>query len=166
MADWEKIKKEYIKGGTSYRKLVEKYNVSFSTLKNVANREEWRKLREKARKKKDTLLAERIGEKNGMKCVIFDEIADTLLLRIKEGIDDGTLLADKSRLKDLTSAIKDLKDIKGIKSEADTQEQWARIEKLRREAQAYSQATDEGNNAGVLIMPCIMPSTSEDEKDE
>ena len=49
--DWKKIKSEYIAGGTSYRKLAEKYGVSFSTLKRVAVKEKWTDYREKAREK-------------------------------------------------------------------------------------------------------------------
>ena len=46
--DWKKIKSDYIAGGTSYRKLAEKYGVSFSTLKDIARKEKWTDLREKA----------------------------------------------------------------------------------------------------------------------
>ena len=42
--DWDKIKAEYIAGGTSYRKLAKKYEVSFDILKNVAVKEGWFKL--------------------------------------------------------------------------------------------------------------------------
>ena len=42
--DWKKIKSEYIAGGTSYRRLAEKYGVSFSTLRGIAEREKWTEL--------------------------------------------------------------------------------------------------------------------------
>ena len=41
MADWSKIKTEYITTDTSYRKLAEKYGVSASSLMQVAAREKW-----------------------------------------------------------------------------------------------------------------------------
>ena len=37
--DWKKLRAEYIAGGTSYRKLAEKHNVSFHTLRKQAAKE-------------------------------------------------------------------------------------------------------------------------------
>jgi hypothetical protein len=45
-------------------------------------------------------------------------------------------------LKHLTSAIKDIKDIKGIKSDIDIQEQNARIDKLRKEIDSGQKDTN------------------------
>ena len=33
--DWEELKKEYAQGGTSYRKLAEKHDISFQILQKV-----------------------------------------------------------------------------------------------------------------------------------
>ncbi|MEE3334245.1 MAG: helix-turn-helix domain-containing protein [Ruminococcus sp.] len=41
MIDWLKLKNEYINGNISYRKLAEKYDVSFNTLKDRAKKEKW-----------------------------------------------------------------------------------------------------------------------------
>jgi hypothetical protein len=54
-------------------------------------------------------------------------------------------------IKNLTSALKDLKEIKGFKSEADMREQEARIKKLVKEAQIGADEDDEGT--GVLMLP-------------
>ena len=59
--DWKRIKAEYIAGGTSYRKLAEKYNVSFSTLRKVAAKEHWSELRNNVGAKRDTELVETLG---------------------------------------------------------------------------------------------------------
>ena len=56
MADWEKIKAEYIKGGTSYRKLSEKHGVSFGTLKRRAGLEKWAELRAQCSQNADTII--------------------------------------------------------------------------------------------------------------
>ena len=45
-------------------------------------------------------------------------------------------------LKHLTSAIKDIKDIKGIKSDIDLKEQNARIDKLRKEIEGEKKDTN------------------------
>lgn len=131
--DWKQIKSEYIAGGTSYRKLAEKYGVSFSTLKEIARREKWTDLKEKAQHKADTKFADMVGEKQAVRSAKIIDVADKLLDKISEAIDNMDVLGTQS-LKNLTSALKDLKDIKGIKTDIDLREQEARIAKLQKEA--------------------------------
>ena len=45
--DWLTIRNDYINGGGSYRKLAEKYGVSFSTLEKRAREENWKSEKEK-----------------------------------------------------------------------------------------------------------------------
>ena len=138
--DWNKLKAEYIAGGTSYRKLAEKYGVPFSTLKEHARKEKWTELREKARHKADTKFANIIGEKQANQSVKIDDVADKLLDKISDLLDNFEL--DTQSIKHLTSSLKDIKDIKGIKSKLDIKEQEARIDKLRKEAME-----EQGNNS-------------------
>ena len=133
--DWKKIKSEYIAGGTSYRKLAVKYGVSFSTLKEIARREKWTDLREKAQHKADTKFANIIGDKQAERSAKIIDVADMLLDKISDTINALEVI-DSQSLKHFTSALKDLKDIKGIKSDIDLKEQEARIAKLQKEAQA------------------------------
>lgn len=139
--DWNIIKAEYIAGGTSYRKLAEKHNVPFSTLKEHARREQWTDLREKARHKADTEYAKKIGQKQANKSVKINDVADKLLDKISLLLDEFESL-DTQAIKHLTSSLKDIKDIKGIKSEADMREQEARIDKLRKEAEEEQKDTE------------------------
>ena len=131
--DWKKVKAEYIAGGTSYRKLAAKYGVSFSTLRGIAIREKWTELREQASNKSVTKLVESIGEQNGTYKVSINEVADKLLEKII-GFLDVAEIVDSQAIKQCTSALKDIKDIKGLKSELDIREQEARIDKLRKDA--------------------------------
>lgn len=131
--DWKKIKAEYIAGGTSYRKLAEKYSVPFGTLRKVAAKEQWTQLRTRARAKADTKIIEAVSDKEADNAVNIIDVADKLLEKIVLIADS---VCDADSIKKLTSAIKDLKDIKGIKSDIDLKEQEARIAKLQREAQA------------------------------
>lgn len=131
--DWKRIKAEYIAGGTSYRKLAEKHKVSFSTLRKVAAKEQWTELRNKTRARMDTKISESVSDKGADKAVNIIDVADKLLGKISELMD--TVPLDTQSMKHLTSALKDLKDIKGFKSEADIREQEARIAKLQREAE-------------------------------
>ena len=142
MPDWKKIKAEYIRGGVSYRKLAEKYGVSFSTLRKVASKENWTDLRNKAGAKRDSKIVESIASQEAKRVDKVNSIADKLLTRIEECVDDGSIFAVSRGLKDITSALKEIRDIKGIKSELDMQEQMARIDKLRREAMADQESND------------------------
>lgn len=143
--DWKKIKAEYIAGGTSYRKLAEKYNVSFSTLRKVAAKEQWTELRNKTRAKMDTKISETISDKEAERAINIVYVADKLLEKISTLAES---VYDADSLKKLTSAIKDLKDIKGIKTDADMREQEARIAKLQKEAEADNK---EDNEIRVVI---------------
>ena len=131
--DWNKLKAEYIAGGTSYRKLAEKYGVSFSTLKENARRGRWTELREQARHKADTTFANLMGEKQAKRSVDIDDVADKLLDKITSMLVQEGLTTQS--VKHLTSALKDIKDIKGIKTDLDKKEQEARINKLIKDAE-------------------------------
>ena len=131
--DWNKLKAEYIAGGTSYRKLAEKYGVSFNTLSGVAIREEWAKLKKQAQNKSTTKMVNDIAKDISKNAVKINDVADKLLDKIIDLLDASDL-ADSQTIKQCTSALKDIKDIKGIKSEIDLREQEARIDKLRKEA--------------------------------
>ena len=130
--DWKRIKAEYIAGGTSYRKLAEKYDVSFSTLRKVAAKEKWTELRNKAGAKADTKLVDTVSDKEADKATKINDVADKLLDKISTLIDK---VYDTKGIKNISSALKDIKEIKGIKSAADMKEQEARIAKLQKEAE-------------------------------
>ena len=138
--DWTEIKTEYIAGGTSYRKLAEKYNVSFSTLRKIAAKENWTELRNKARAESDTKIIKTVDKKNAEQAEMVTTIANKLLTKLGEAIDLVDVI-DSQTFKQYTSALKDLKDIKGIKSESDMREQEARIANLRRQAEADADKT-------------------------
>lgn len=166
--DWNKLKAEYIAGGTSYRKLAEKYKdegVTFDNLKNIAVKEGWAKLKEQAKDKATTKMVDTIAKDISKKSVKIDDTADKLLDKIVSLLDKFPLI-DSQTIKQCTSALKDIKDIKGIKSEIDIREQNARIDKLRKEIES-DQANDE-KPYGVVLMPPIMPPLvppSEEEND-
>ena len=130
--DWKRIKAEYVAGGTSYRMLAEKYEVSFSTLRKVAAKEKWTELRNKAGAKEDTEIVNKVGGKNADKAIKIDKVADKLLDKISTLIDK---VHDTQGIKHISSALKDIKEIKGVKSSADMREQEARIAKLQKEAE-------------------------------
>jgi len=146
--DWKRIKAEYIAGGTSYRKLAEKYGVSPTTLTKVAGREGWVEARQQADIKKTSKIVDAVSDKEAKKAVDIIDVADKLLEKASELME--TMVVDTQSFKQLTSALKDLKDIKGYKSAIDLKEQEARIRNLEKQAEAEDKdreikVTIEGN---------------------
>jgi transposase-like protein len=135
MPDFKKIKAEYIRGGVSYRKLAEKHGVSFSSIRRRAEKEKWTDLRTQAEQKSSTKIVESVASQEAKRVDGIQTVADMLLEKIKEGVADGTLIVDSQSIRQIVASIKDLRDIKGYKSELDMQEQMARIEKLRKDVE-------------------------------
>lgn len=145
--DWAKIRTEYIAGGISYRELAKKHGVSFNTLKTRAVEGGWSKLRQLRDHKATTKAVETLSSRDAKTTVDIIGVADRILTKIEEVLG---CVATPQDIRHLTSALKDLKDIKGIKSEADIREQEARIAKLQKDAQAEEEKTD--NNITVTIL--------------
>lgn len=131
--DWKPIRAEYIAGGTSYRKLAQKYDIPLTNLVRVARREKCVQLRQQADTEADTNLIKEIAKKNTKNTELLIDVANKLLHKLNETIEKVDVI-DSQSLKHYTSALKDLKDIKGVKSDIDLREQEARIAKLQREA--------------------------------
>lgn len=142
--DWKKIKAEYIAGGTSYRKLCEKYGASLTTLQRIAAKENWIGLRKQAEIKTESKIVDSVSDQNAMKAVDINSVTDKLLKRIEYIIDNAEVL-DSQSIKHFTSAIKDIKEIKGYKTELDLKEQKARIARLEKEAMGEEQESKDIN---------------------
>ena len=143
--DFTKLKKEYLKGGTSYRKLAEKYGVSLTTLKNVAAKEGWVKLRDQTRAKTDTKIIDAISDEEAKRAKRLQSAADRLLTQLEQIIDKVAMedmLIDRQALKQITGALKDIKAIQNIKAPLDVEEQKARIAKLKKEAQEEDKTSE------------------------
>lgn len=134
MPDWRKIKAEYIRTDISQRKIAEKYGVSLSSVARRCTKEKWADLRQQSDKKASAKIVESASASKAKGIDKIQTVADLLLNKIEEGVADGSLMVDSQSIRQITASIKDLRDIKGCKSELDMQEQLARIEKLRREA--------------------------------
>ena len=71
---------------------------------------------------------------------------------------------DSQTIKHFTSALKDLRDIKGVKSDADMREQEARIANLRKQAEKDNVLDDRAY--GVVLMPCVAEKLTPPEEDD
>lgn len=148
MADWQSIKTEYITTDTSYRKLAQKYGVTYNNIGIRSRKEGWPELRNQHNAKTMTKAMNAIAIHQASRAARLQTVADKLLTKVEQLIeDDEGLLADTSSMRDISRILKDLKDIQMIKSEADLREQEARIDKLRREA-----AGDEDNKQQTVTV--------------
>ena len=115
----------------------------FTTLKEIARKEKWVELRTQATNKADTMVVEEIAEINAKTDVAYYEVLDKLLSRIGECAETAL---EPSTIKSLTSAMRDIMICKGIKSDADREEQMARIAKLQKEAEG-----EENKDTTVIV---------------
>ena len=133
MVDWKKIKSEYVAGGVSYRELCEKHGVSESSMRKRAAKEQWTELRNNVDTKNEQVLVDKLGKKTAKIDEKYFNLVDKLLNKAEEVIDN-TPMWQASSLKEMATALKYLKECKGVKSDLDLKEQKARIAKLEKEA--------------------------------
>ena len=137
--DWNTVRAEYIAGGISQRRLAEKHGISQSYLMQKANAENWTEARAEALSKSIEKAKQMTAEATGRSAMTAERIREKLLKRLEREIDKlpesigsnlhkGTAEFEYSKdgrghkptktkeeymdykLKDLTSAWKDLTD--------------------------------------------------------
>ena len=119
--DWNAIRAEYIGGGISQRKLAEKHGVSADVLMQKANRERWKKDRDKTLSKATARIQQKIAETAADNATIAQDLKKRLLLRLqrieaKYPFDATEIKTHEGkntvtfRIRDLTAAYKDLAD--------------------------------------------------------
>ena len=133
MADWKKIKTEYITTDTSYRKLAQKYGVGYQAICHKSKEEGWITEREQYKNKTISKTIEKISQQEANRAARIHSVADKLLNKIEAMVDSEEPM-DTKGIRALTAAVKDLKEIQSVRSELDKQEQEARIANLRKQA--------------------------------
>lgn len=144
--DWNKLKAEYIKGGTSYRKLAEKHKANLSVLKRIAKEEDWVGLREQCKAKAATKIVEIESDRQAERMKRLLTVSDMLLDAVEDAVSKfqaEELLLDRTALKSLSGTIKDIKDIQSLKTSLDIEEQKARIAILKKQAEADTNGSTE-----------------------
>ena len=136
MADWQKIKTEYITNpDTSYRELSQKYGVHYTNIAKRAKKEDWQQQRKQQANATQTKMIQAVERRKVDRAAKLMDVSDLLLKKIEALVDELDVLdASPKDIRSLSAAIKDIKEIQMIRSEADIREQEARIEKLRRDA--------------------------------
>ena len=136
MADWKKIKTEYITSNTSYRKLAQKHGISYQAICRRSQAEQWSEQREQHMNKTVTKAINKISEKQVDRAANLVAVSDLLLAKVKSLLEtDAEVLSDTQSMKHISGVLKDIKEIQMIRSDADMREQEARIANLRKQAE-------------------------------
>lgn len=149
-ADWDKIRAEYITTDTSYRILAQKYGVDQSTVARRAKKEGWVALRQRHAVDTQAKILEADGQRRAEQARRIQTVADKLLDRVERLIEDDTVSLYSKALRELAATLRDLREVQGVRSRLDEQEQEARIEKLRRDAQRAEDAMTAGTVTLVI----------------
>lgn len=138
MADWQDIKTEYITTKTSFRKLADKHGLNKDTIWKKAKEEGWDDLRRQHIDNVQTKILDADTEQKVDRAVRLMTVADKLLEKVEQWVEMGDPISANS-IKNLSDAIKNIKEVQMIRTEEDVEEQKARIAKLRKEAEKEEQ---------------------------
>ena len=148
MADWNKIRAEYIRGDTSYQKLAEKYGVTMRTVARHAKQEKWGELRQEKDKKLSTKLADVAASTQSEAAKIIFNAAIDLARKVAKSIEQQEVFLPGDAY-GYANAMQKIKQTIGIKDDIDLEEQQARIAKIKSETAVAEEVTQ----GKVIVIP-------------
>jgi hypothetical protein len=134
MADWQKIKTEYITTDISYRKLAEKYGLDQATIARRAKKEDWVSKRQHHADKTQAKILSADTKNKADRAARLMTVADKLLKKVEMTVDQEGFLS-AGAIKNLSDALKNIRETQMIRSDQDIREQEARIAKLQKETE-------------------------------
>jgi hypothetical protein len=151
VADWNAIRQEYITDeSSSYRKLAQKYGVSLTAIYNRGRDEKWVELRQQTKDKTIAKAVDKISDEQSEiqadVALRFNDMTVSLAGKLEKAIAEVDP-KDTTGIRRLAASLCDLKLLIGVKSDADSREQEARIANLRRQAEK-----DDIDNAPTLVV--------------
>ena len=140
---WEKIRNEYVTTDISIRGVQRKYGIPFNRVKTKVDNEDWNTEREEYKAKFKQKSVDLLAEHKAEEVTKAFRIANKAMDKLAECIDklDADDVDATRKLKNITSAIKDLKEIGIFRSSLDQAEQEARIRKLQKDAEEEEKDT-------------------------
>lgn len=144
--DWNAVRAEYVSGTISLRRLAEKHDIPFPTVRDRAKREEWQRKKDEIRDKSETVTLQKAVETSSDNAAIAARIKKKLLLRLEHEIDS---LPDKIGSEAAVNIVTWGKNEKGNKQRTDK----TMVNKLKDLTGAYKDLTDdmpkEQNNSAL-----------------
>ena len=135
-AEWRKIRIEYVKGKTTYRKLAEKYGISAGTIRKRASKEAWGKKKRNLDTKVGQKTLERVCDARVREFELIAKVnddMDTVLASLLQFVQDqppkkyDDLRGVESLTKAIAQVVQTKRDLYNVPSEIDR----AKIEVLR-----------------------------------
>jgi len=112
--NWDDIRNEYIATSISYRKLADKYGVSFRTLQRKATKEDWVSKRSQKGVKSAEKTIEKTSDMAAERAANLMTATDMVLHAILEDIEKIKAAEVPYNWKNITGALKDIKDIQTV----------------------------------------------------
>lgn len=125
--------------------MAKKYGVSYTSVGQKARAENWLEEREQYLSKSFSKTLEEMIKGQAKRAIRIQTVADKILEKIEKAVDNFEMVAlmtDRAALKQITGALKDIKEIQMIKSVGDMREQEARIKNLEKQAETDTNDTD------------------------
>lgn len=141
---WDKLRLEYISSSdVSIRGLEKKHGIPYSMIRTRCQNEKWLDQREELRKQAMDKSIDLVSEHQAEECSRAFRLANKVMDKL-EAVVDRIEPKDEGatrEIKNVTSAIKDLKEIGVFRSAMDRMEQMARINKLWKDAEEEQKDT-------------------------
>lgn len=125
--------------------MAKKYGVSYTSVGQKARADNWLEEREQYLSKSFSKTLDELSKGQAKRATRLQTIADKLLDKIENAVDNFEmvdLMSDRTALKQITGALKDIKEIQMIKSVGDMREQEARIKNLEKQAETDTNDSD------------------------
>lgn len=132
MADWAKMRTEYIAHGASYREIAKKYGVDQSTVARRGKAEGWVALREQNADKVQAKILKKIAENQANRANRLYAVTDKLLDRVESLLDAAEDIPAVA-LRNLAATLRDIKELQMIRSTLDEREQRAKVAAMERQ---------------------------------
>lgn len=117
--DWESLKNEYATTSISMRALAEKYGINANLLMRKARTQKWTQARTQAAKELHAKTISRIVSAQAGRIERMLRVTDRILEAIEKATEGDI---EPQTLKQLTGALKDIRDIQGVDIRANDEE--------------------------------------------
>lgn len=162
MIDWNELRSEYVTGDTNFRKLAMKYDLDYHRVWRRGQAEDWNGLRSAYRQRLLQEAMDTDADRRMERLLRVQDASDQLLSKMVRSIGeldkqmvrrevqweeegqkfkesylearDGGLV-DRAGVKQLSAALRDIKEVQMLKSQLDEQEQEAKLALLKRQAE-------------------------------
>ena len=144
---WRKMRIEYVKGNTTYKKLAEKYGISESYIRKRASKEGWRKKRSDLDTKVEQKVLERVCDARAKEFELIAQVNDRMDIVLENllefiGNQPPKKYDDLRGVESLTKAISQVvetkRDLYNVPTEVDKEKIKALREKAKLDRQRYN----------------------------